>query len=230
MLAIFDDAKVIDVKVVSNNVITPLKIALYNNDYYQYNDVKKAYCFIDNYKFIEKLRSNPLRFRDASTQSIRIELFSDRALFAIHHRLICFPDNQAILLKNSSFCSTMFAEYRLSKTQEQQAVDIVRESYETNGYPEIVEDVVARIKNNTFFTKEVLYNFASVLGFGSRYIPKELLKKVFESVYNEYSTPQERTLFFIGLACLNGENIANRIFELQKQFAGFLITKGVNND
>lgn len=112
-----------------------LKVAKYHNTYYHYDDTTCCYEIITNYNLIRRLSESVGRWETAKKEPVRINVYSDETLAVASKRLLCFLDNQEILLKIPSFCVVLFVENHIPFSDTVEPVDIVRDSFEINGYP-----------------------------------------------------------------------------------------------
>lgn len=209
-MIIRDLAKVVFVKVMEQGVPVNKVLAKYNGRYYM-KDYSDVFNEIHSKTLIERLNKNDIRFQNAESKIISIDIYSNMAIKRYSNQLYVFKNDQYLLLKTPSFCEIMFAEYKVNHGN-QPAVDIVVSSFDDK-VPEEVEDVVKRIKHNIFLIPDALFALAGYLGSAyhknnSKVYMIKLLKKF-------YPDPRELKLFFVAISCFNSRTIADKILELQ---------------
>ena len=119
----------------------------------------------------------------------------------------------------------MFVENHLPFSDTVEPVDIVRDSYEINGYPNDISVLINKLKSNTFYKEDILYELAGILSFGGKYIGQTYLNRFFDKFVREYPKESTRRLFFTGLACFNTEKMAERLSSIQNKYSDYILSR-----
>ena len=210
MITTREIAQVKNIKLLSCGNIVEKNVALCHDNLYIYDAKKRCYTVIENIKLLQRLKENPLVFKNAIQSYITLELVSET--------------NQSLLLNISSFCEMFCAVFHVNTTVSQDFVDLLQDLLNGGGFDDKAMSIINQIKNNQFLKYDTMVAIATLIGFGTRYIPSDLQKDMLSIIISEYPDKKERHLMFIALESMNNNVVINRLLGIETMVNSFELT------
>lgn len=224
MITTREIAQVKNIKLLSCGNIVERNVALCHDNLYIYDTKKRCYTVIENIKLLQRLKENPLVFKNAIQSYITLELVSETTMNSMHNVMICNINHQSLLLNISSFCEMFCAVFHVNTTVSQDFVDLLQDLLSGGGFDDKAMSIINQIKNNQFLKYDTMVAIATLIGFGTRYIPSDLQKDMLSIIISEYPNKKERHLMFIALESMNNNVVINRLLGIETMVNSFELT------